>query len=116
MFLLCLFQPQSEPGELSVSMPKARKWKRNLTGARRQRHVQCGAVLLEMQRADDVLHGIRHRRTPREGETPKCQGNEVVFRSMKNFTAKLKDLLISASTTEDDGKYWPKTYFFRLKF
>lgn len=74
----------------------------------------CGAVLSEEQISHNVkLHHSRNRKPPRD--SPEWQGNNEVFRSIKTFTAELKDLLISVCTTEDAGKYWPQMYFFRLK-
>lgn len=105
-----------EPGGSPASMPKVRKWKCNLTEARRQRHALCGTVLSGEQIADDIaFNRIRHRKPPRDWASPERRGDNVVFSSIKTFTAELKDLLISAPITEDVGKYWPQTYFFRLE-
>lgn len=54
----------------------------------------CGAVLSEEQISHNVkLHHSRNRKPPRD--SPEWQGNNEVFRSIKTFTAELKDLLIS---------------------
>lgn len=95
-------------------MPKVRRWKRSPTEAPIQRHVQCGMVLSEEQIANNVkLQHIRNRKPLRD--SLERQGDNEVFRSIKTFTAELKDLLISVCTTENPGKYWPQMYFFRLK-
>lgn len=82
--------------------------------ARTQRHVPCGTGLSEQQIAHNVkLHHSRNRKPLRD--SPVGQGNNGVFRSIKTFTAELKDLLISVCATENARKYWPQMYFFRLK-
>jgi len=95
-------------------MTKFRKCKCSPAEAGIQRHIQCGPVLSEEQIANDVkVHHIRNRKPPRD--SLERQGDNQVFRSIKTFTAELKDLLISVCTTENAGKYWPQMYFFRLE-
>lgn len=59
------------------------------------------------------FHHIRNRKPLRD--SIECHGDNEVLRSIKTFTAELKDLLISVWATENAGKYWPQMYFFRLK-
>lgn len=95
-------------------MPKVRKWKCGSIEAHIQMHIQCGMVLTEQQIANNIrFHHIRNRK-PLRGSVER-QGDNKVLRSIRTFTAELKDLLISVWATENAVKYWPQMYFFRLK-